>query len=385
MKIPKLSRRKTDATPSEPSQAGFEPPEGGDYTFYGKFHFNHMLRIERCRTERSKRPFLLMLLDLANLGGEHLHRETLEKIKSALTSALRETDIRGWCDHNGVIGVIFTEMSSLDEPSIKGVIQKIHNRLTEKLGAELVGRINVSFHVYPEVNGPVSINGPFNITLYPELNKRGFAYQLSMAVKKAIDTVGSSVALLFFSPVFLAFSVAIKLDSEGPVFFRQKRLGFNGRSFYLLKFRSMYTNCDSINHKEYIKKYIGEQNNSAVEPGVFKLCNDPRITAVGKVLRKTSLDELPQLINVLKGEMSLVGPRPPIPYECDLYDTWHKRRLLSCKPGITGLWQVTGRSRTTFDEMVRLDLNYIHGWSLWLDFKILLKTPMAVVGGKGAC
>jgi lipopolysaccharide/colanic/teichoic acid biosynthesis glycosyltransferase len=178
--------------------------------------------------------------------------------------------------------------------------------------------------------------------------------------------------------------VAIKLDSEGPVFFRQKRLGLNGRSFDLLKFRSMYTNCDSINHKEYIKKYIGEQNNSAIEPGVFKLRNDPRITSVGRVLRKTSLDELPQLINVLKGEMSLVGPRPPIPYECDLYDIWHRRRLLSCKPGITGLWQVTGRSRTTFDEMVRLDLKYISEWSLWLDFKILLKTPKAVFGGEGA-
>jgi lipopolysaccharide/colanic/teichoic acid biosynthesis glycosyltransferase len=131
-------------------------------------------------------------------------------------------------------------------------------------------------------------------------------------------------------------------------------------------------------------KYIGEQQNSAVEPGVFKLKDDLRITPVGRWLRKTSLDELPQLINVLKGDMSLVGPRPPIPYECDLYDIWHRRRLLSCKPGITGLWQVVGRSRTTFDDMVRLDLKYINEWSLGLDLKILLKTPGAVFGGDGA-
>jgi lipopolysaccharide/colanic/teichoic acid biosynthesis glycosyltransferase len=158
----------------------------------------------------------------------------------------------------------------------------------------------------------------------------------------------------------------------------------NGKTFDVLKFRSMYTNADSIKHQDYIKKYIGEQKNSAVEPGVYKLSNDSRITPVGRLLRKCSLDELPQLINVFKGEMSLVGPRPPIPYECELYDIWHRRRLLSCKPGITGLWQVTGRSRTTFDEMVRLDLKYIDEWSLWLDLKILLKTPKAVLGGEGA-
>ena len=114
------------------------------------------------------------------------------------------------------------------------------------------------------------------------------------------------------------------------------------------------------------------------------MSNDPRITPIGQFLRKTSLDELPQFFNVLKGEMSLVGPRPPIPYECELYDIWHRRRMLSVKPGITGLWQVSGRSSTTFDEMVRLDLRYINGWSLWLDIKLLLKTPLVIITGKGA-
>jgi lipopolysaccharide/colanic/teichoic acid biosynthesis glycosyltransferase len=117
---------------------------------------------------------------------------------------------------------------------------------------------------------------------------------------------------------------------------------------------------------------------------VFKLTNDPRITPIGRLLRRTSLDELPQFLNVLKGQMSLVGPRPPIPYEVDCYEAWHKRRLLTVKPGITGLWQVKGRSRTTFDEMVRLDLQYARTWSLWLDLKIILKTPGAMVSGDGA-
>ncbi|MGC9976520.1 MAG: sugar transferase, partial [Syntrophales bacterium] len=129
---------------------------------------------------------------------------------------------------------------------------------------------------------------------------------------------------------------------------------------------------------------IGEGKDNGNTPGVYKLSNDPRITPIGQFLRKTSLDELPQFINVLKGEMSLVGPRPPIPYECELYDIWHRRRLLSVKPGITGPWQVSGRSSTTFDEMVRLDLKYINGWSLWLDVKLLLKTPFVILTGKGA-
>jgi exopolysaccharide biosynthesis polyprenyl glycosylphosphotransferase len=203
-------------------------------------------------------------------------------------------------------------------------------------------------------------------------------------MKKLIDITGSLVALLFFSPIFMILAAAVKVTSEGPVFFKQERMGLNGEIFTFLKFRSMYTNSDHNRHKDYIKKLIKEGKDDANAPGVYKLSNDPRITPFGEFLRKTSLDELPQFINVLKGEMSLVGPRPPIPYECELYDIWHKRRLLSVKPGITGLWQVTGRSSTTFDEMVRLDLKYVNDWSLWLDIKLLLKTPWVIITGKGA-
>jgi lipopolysaccharide/colanic/teichoic acid biosynthesis glycosyltransferase len=145
---------------------------------------------------------------------------------------------------------------------------------------------------------------------------------------------------------------------------------------------------DATAHKEYVQRLISgnaeSYKSTADGRGVFKLTADPRITKVGAFLRKTSMDELPQFINVLTGEMSLVGPRPPIHYEVEAYDVWHRRRLLEAKPGITGLWQVSGRSRVTFDEMVRLDLRYAHAWTPWMDIKILLRTPLAVVTGDGA-
>jgi lipopolysaccharide/colanic/teichoic acid biosynthesis glycosyltransferase len=182
----------------------------------------------------------------------------------------------------------------------------------------------------------------------------------------------------------------VKLTSKGPVLFKQKRVGLFGKEFTFLKFRTMYENNNNNIHKEYVKELIngrklhndGTGNNGS--DGIFKIKNDLRITKLGKFLRKTSLDELPQFFNILKGEMSLVGPRPPIPYEIEDYDIWHRRRYLEVKPGLTGLWQTKGRSATTFDDMVRLDLKYSRERSLWLDIKILLKTPWAVFSCKGA-
>lgn len=152
----------------------------------------------------------------------------------------------------------------------------------------------------------------------------------------------------------------------------------------------MYVDSDDSIHRHYIRQLIQQENEPSgdnetpTEGEVYKITDDPRVTLIGKFLRKTSLDELPQFINVLRGDMSLVGPRPPIPYECDDYKLWHRRRVIEVKPGITGLWQVEGRSSTSFDEMVRLDLKYIRDWSLWLDVKLLIKTPWVVITGKGA-
>jgi lipopolysaccharide/colanic/teichoic acid biosynthesis glycosyltransferase len=210
-----------------------------------------------------------------------------------------------------------------------------------------------------------------------------------LRIKQAMDIVGSALMLILCTPLFLMIGLAIKTSSKGPVFFRQQRVGQYGQSFTFLKFRSMHTDNDDSVHKEYAAKLIAgnaesEQSNGGGER-IFKLTNDKRVTRVGKFLRRTSLDELPQLVNVLKGDMSLVGPRPALPYELAAYQTWHRRRVLQVKPGITGLWQVTGRSSVKFDEMVRLDLRYATSWSPWLDFKILMRTPRAVIGGAGAC
>jgi exopolysaccharide biosynthesis polyprenyl glycosylphosphotransferase len=214
-------------------------------------------------------------------------------------------------------------------------------------------------------------------------NKTSF----SDALKRGLDVLGSLALLVILSPVMVLIAILVKATSRGPVFFRQERIGQRGKRFTMLKFRSMRPDAGNAIHKDYVTWFIksSAEAKDAAGAGVFKITNDPRITTIGRILRNTSLDEFPQFINVLRGEMSLVGPRPPLPYEVEQYKPWHLRRVLEAKPGITGLWQVTGRSRTTFDEMVRLDIRYARSVSLWTDIKILLATPKAVISGKGAC
>ena len=235
------------------------------------------------------------------------------------------------------------------------------------------------------MESPVS---PSNAALYPDLISRDKGRTTVLLTKRDRRLAGSSMLLLLCSPLFLVIALAIKLTSKGPIFFRQPRVGRYGRTFTFLKFRSMYVNCDATVHREFVTKLISSnddrQNGSGEGSNVYKLTNDPRITRVGRFIRRTSLDELPQFFNVIQGDMSLVGPRPPIPYELAAYQTWHRRRLLGVKPGITGLWQVMGRSSVEFDEMVRLDLRYASTWTPWLDVKILLRTPLAVIRGTGA-
>ncbi len=195
-----------------------------------------------------------------------------------------------------------------------------------------------------------------------------------MIVKRAVDIVGSLVAIVLLSPILLLFSILIRLDSPGPVLFKQERVGLHGRTFNLIKFRSM---CQDAEEQLEALLDLNEINGHA-----FKLTADPRITRMGRFIRRASIDELPQFFNVLRGEMSLVGPRPPLPREVADYDVWHRRRL-SMKPGITGLWQVGARHSPEFDHWVEQDLEYIDTWSLWLDFKIMAKTVPAVLSGTG--
>ena len=205
-------------------------------------------------------------------------------------------------------------------------------------------------------------------------------------IKRGLDVAGSLALLLILSPVFLLIAALLKLTSPGSILFRQERVGQLAKPFTMLKFRTMRVNADPRLHHAFVTSFIrsSAQWHPVGRRALFKLTNDPQVTPLGRVLRKTSLDELPQLWNVLRGEMSLVGPRPPLAYEVEQYRSWHRRRILDAKPGMTGLWQVMGRSRTTFEEMVRLDLRYIRTCSLWNDLKILLATPRAVISGKGA-
>lgn len=199
-------------------------------------------------------------------------------------------------------------------------------------------------------------------------------------LKRGLDIFGSLAGLLLLSPLLVGIAVAIKLTSRGPILFRQQRYGRSLQPFTLYKFRSMQANCDDSIHRAFVTRWMAAEGS----PGVNKIARDPRVTAVGGWLRRTSLDELPQLWNVLRGEMSLVGPRPCLRYELDQYQDWHRLRLLNVTPGMTGLWQVSGRSMVGFEEMVKLDLAYARQRSLWLDLKILLKTPGVVISGFGA-
>ena len=349
--------------------------------------FLRMLSLERKRTERSHRRFVLMLLQSDSLLKSGDNPGSFQGILCALARSTRETDIKGWYDERRVLGVIFTEIGSAEGKAIAtALLNKVTNALCSTLGIEQINHLSLSFHVFPEDWNNQNGGRKADSALYPDVSSSGSS-RISRLIKRSMDITGSALALLMLSPILLVIAAAIKLTSRGPVLFRQKRVGQYGKTFTFLKFRSMFVESDHTVHQEFVKQFILGGDSAQVRQNgktVYKLTRDPRITSLGSLMRKTSLDELPQFLNVLKGEMSIVGPRPPIPYEVGCYDIWHKRRFLAVKPGITGLWQVRGRSRVKFDEMVRLDLEYATSWSLWLDFKILLETPKAVLMGEGA-
>ena len=366
-----------------------EAPSLGDRGILNAEAFRRMITLERKRSERSRKPFMLLLLDMGDRLPSEKNGKILGKILAALALTTRDTDVTGWYANKCVVGVMFTEIATGDGSSVPStIIGRVTETLRSNLTLEQFNRVSLSFHVFPEDWNQDAEQGPGNPTLYPDLSQREESRKVFRVLKRMMDLVGSMLALALFAPIFLVIAVAIKATSKGPVFFRQRRVGQNGSSFVFLKFRSMYVNNDSAVHKEYVQRLIAgkadKQPSDGNGQGVYKLTKDPRITRVGAFLRKTSLDELPQFINVLKGEMSLVGPRPPVPYEVEAYDIWHRRRLLEARPGITGLWQVSGRSRVTFDDMVRLDLHYARTWSPWMDIKILARTPGAVMLGEGA-
>ncbi len=365
---------------------GGETESNTDRDVLSQEAFHKVISLERRRTERSRKPFLLMLLEMGDHVPPAAVGKHLKKLLEALSSSTRETDVSGWYENGRVMGVMFTEIGMDDRDTI---VNTMISRLSEILRSrQSLEKLRISFHLYPEDWDQDVPKRPSNPALYPDLDAREDNRRFASGLKRSMDVIGSVLALFLGAPVFLAVALAIKATSKGPVFFRQQRIGQHGTPFVFLKFRSMQVDNDANIHKEYVTNLIAgkaqKNPSNGNGGGVFKLTKDPRVTPVGSFLRRTSLDELPQFINVLKGEMSLVGPRPPVPYEVEAYDLWHRRRLLEAKPGITGLWQVTGRSTVKFDDMVRLDLQYARSWSPWMDIKILLRTPVVVIFGDGA-
>jgi lipopolysaccharide/colanic/teichoic acid biosynthesis glycosyltransferase len=352
--------------------AGSQPTEIRDVL--DEKAFRRMIAIERKRTERTKEPFLLMLLECVECKEPRKCTHGLDNLVNVLLSATRETDVIGWHKEHRAIAILFTGLAlNCKSVCVGAILNRVSSALQDKLFSEQFVQLSITLHLFPDDWGNDGSGGPSNQVLYPELRQADTSKRGTLALKRAMDILGSLFLLILLLPLFVAIAIAVKATSRGPILFRQKRVGQYGRSFTFLKFRSMRDRNDHSEHMQFMKKMIaGDGNRLSAKGdtnGVYKMVNDPRITRLGRFLRRTSLDELPQFLNVFKGDMSLVGPRPPIPYECAAYQTWHRRRLLDVKPGITGLWQVTGRSRVSFDEMVRMDLQYANFWSLWLDFR----------------
>ncbi len=342
-----------------------------------KSEFVNRLRVEKRRADRSKAYLSVALFYFQQ--NEEKSRKTIQEFIALLHNHTRESDMIGWVDHD-VIGIILPDT---DENGVKRCVKKI---------AESNGDFDysVSTGTYPDHVFQKLISEEEGLPdFFPlDFDKPIESHRFQIALKRVIDIIGSLVGLMLFSPLMLVTAIAIKMTSPGPIIFKQRRFGKKGARFQFYKFRSMYRNTDDEIHREYVTNFIKgnlekiNQGNKAVP--LFKMVSDPRVTWVGRIIRRTSIDELPQLFNVLRGEMSLVGPRPPLLYEVEKYEPWHFRRILEVKPGVTGLWQVSGRSKTSFDEMVRLDLRYVQNWSTFLDLKILLKTVKIVFSLKGA-
>ena len=339
--------------------------------------FHEQLRFEILRAQRSNSPLSLVLLTSNTVS--YGKNNKLGDILALIGINTRDTDIKGFINHK-TIGVI---LPYTDEKGAK--------KISEKLGSYSVeSQISVNYSTFPDEifeslknERGVQPNALFFQDVDP-IRASWFKF----LIKRSMDIVGSFFFIFLFTPIMLIAVFSVKLTSPGPVIFTQIRLGKNGIPFKFYKFRSMYVNMNDQIHREYVHSFIdGHQekiNQGTVTSPFYKIKFDPRITKVGKFLRRSSIDELPQLFNVLKGDMSLVGPRPPVPYEAERYQTWHLRRILEMKPGITGLWQVEGRSKTGWDDSVRLDIQYLQKWSLLLDIKILLKTVKEVLLCRGA-
>ncbi len=352
------------------------------------------LEEERLRAERSTLPLSIVVCDVARvellLGGPGSFDRFMGGFNRLLQNRLRRVDVKGWYGARRLAVL----MPATPATGAQAVIERLSNWVEAHLASENVAvdaKGLFEMATYPDsVRGQAAAEGPVGaVATVPYFVGGPSACGLGRALKRTCDRAASLLLLIITAPVMAAAAVAARLGSPGPAVFEQIRLGEGGRPFRYYKFRSMYVANDDAQHRDYTRRLISGEvdaiNNGTGGGLVLKLARDPRVTPVGRFLRKTSIDELPQLFNVLKGDMSLVGPRPPIPYEVAHYRDWHLRRILAAKPGITGPWQVRSRSSSSFDDMVRLDLRYADNWSLWSDLKILARTIPAVLSTRGAC
>ena len=325
--------------------------------------FRGYLRRECARADRTGREFSLVVLAPSPSGTAPL--------LDLLGRRLRETDEVGWME-GGSVGALLTDTGREGAQLVAG---EVLSRLERDGAAPLAHTV----FTYP---------GDWTTPAAEAPEPAGAAASVPPCLaeypiwKRVMDVACALAALLLLSPVLIAVALAVRLSSDGPVFFRQERIGYGGRTFRMWKFRSMYTGAGDAAHQAYLKSLIAGQGGG--EDGGFKLRADPRITPVGRFIRRWSLDELPQLFNVLRGDMGLVGPRPEPGYATEGYARWYYRRVLGAKPGITGLWQVHGRSRVSYETMVRMDLRYSQRISPLADFRLLLQTVRAVLSTEGA-
>jgi lipopolysaccharide/colanic/teichoic acid biosynthesis glycosyltransferase len=341
-----------------------------------KSHFVAQLRREMRRADRSQAHLSVAVFRAS--GETESESATLLRL---LADSKRETDILGQL-HLATAAVVCTDTG---EDGVQQFAKKVE-RLADGF------RYEVEVATYPSqlfeaITAAPSAPPPDSLFVSEPVGSSTSEYLL----KRPLDILGATIAIALLMPVMLITALLVKLSSPGPVIFRQTRLGRGGRPFAFYKFRSMVAGNDDRIHRDYVKSLIKGENDKVDQADdvsragpLYKIKADPRITPIGRFIRGTSIDELPQLFNVLKGDMSLVGPRPPLPYEAENYRSWHLRRLLDVRPGITGLWQVEGRSRVTFDEMVRMDLRYMRSCSLGLDLRLLARTVLVVLRCDGA-
>ncbi len=339
--------------------------------------FAEAVHRETRRSERSGSPLSIVRFAVDGAaGGDTLH---FERLLGILQCSMRETDFLGHVSSDTLVVLC----PDTDAEGARGLVAKLAPVIADM--PVLPAIATFPEHLFESLAGSTTTGEALQLFTAPAapVDRHG-----NYRLKRSLDFLSALSALLLFGPVMLVVALIVGLTSRGPIIFRQQRLGKGGVPFTFYKFRSMVVDVDDRIHREYMANLIraGRSGAPAPEGGTasYKMKADPRVTRIGKFIRMTSIDELPQLFNVLKGDMSMVGPRPPIPYEAGHYEPWHLRRILIAKPGITGLWQVDGRSRVTFSEMVRMDLRYIRHCSLVLDLKIMAKTVGVVLRCTGA-